>query len=45
MTTCALVTDAHLAAITTGLSLNGKGITALAAGDFDGLTALDSSWI
>ena len=41
VTTCALVTDAHLAAITTGLSLNGKGITALAAGDFDGLTALD----
>ena len=40
VTTCALVTDAHLAAITTGLSLNGKGITALAAGDFDGLTAL-----
>ena len=37
---CANVTDAHLAAISTGLNLNGKGITALAAGDFDGLTAL-----
>ena len=38
---CANVTDAHLAAIST-LSLNGSGITALAAGDFDGLTALES---
>ena len=38
---CALVTDAHLAAITGELDLhNFKGITALAAGDFDGLTAL-----
>ena len=40
VTTCADVTDAHLAAITTGLSLNGKGITALVAGDFDGLTGV-----
>ena len=40
VTHCALVTDAHLAAITDQLNLNGKGITALAAGDFDGLTAL-----
>ena len=37
---CALVTDAHLAAITGGLHLFNRGITALAAGDFDGLTAL-----
>ena len=40
---CANVTDAHLAAITSGtgtLNLSNKGITALAAGDFDGLTAL-----
>ena len=35
---CANVTDAHLAAITGTLS--GNDITALAAGDFDGLTAL-----
>ena len=40
VTHCADVTDAHLAAITDQLNLNGKGITALAAGDFDGLTAL-----
>ena len=40
ITFCANVTDTHLAAITTGLSLNGKGITALAAGDFDGLTGV-----
>ena len=40
VTHCALVTDTHLAAITGNLSLNSKGITALAAGDFDGLTAL-----
>ena len=40
VTHCALVTDAHLAAITGTLDLNTKGITALAAGDFDGLTAL-----
>ena len=40
VTSCALVTDAHLAAITGTLDLNNKGITALAAGDFDELTAL-----
>ena len=40
VTHCALVTDAHLAAITGTLNLSTKGITALAAGDFDGLTAL-----
>ena len=40
VTHCALVTDAHLAAITGNLLLNSKGITALAAGDFNGLTAL-----
>ena len=39
-TDCADVTDAHLAAITGTLDLSRKGITALAAGDFDGLTAL-----
>ena len=38
---CALVTDAHLAAIT-GLYMDRQGITALAAGDFDGLTALSN---
>ena len=39
---CALVTDAHLAAITGELDLQEQDpkITALAAGDFDGLTAL-----
>ena len=40
VTNCADVTDAHLGAITGGLYLDRKGITALAAGDFDGLTAL-----
>ena len=37
---CADVTASHLAAITGTLSLNNAGITALAAGDFDGLTGL-----
>ena len=37
---CAAVTDEHLAAITELPLLNDKGITALAAGDFAGLTAL-----
>ena len=40
---CALVTDEHLAAITGELDLGGKSITALAAGDFDGLTSL--TWL
>ena len=40
VTDCADVTDAHLAAITGTLSLDREGITALAAGDFDGLTKL-----
>ena len=41
VTACADVTDAHLAAITGNtLNLETEGITALAAGDFDGLTAL-----
>ena len=40
VTHCALVTDAHLAAITGTLNLDDEDITALAAGDFDGLTAL-----
>ena len=42
---CALVTDTHLAAITGELDLEGEEgvpkITALAAGDFDGLTSLE----
>ena len=42
---CALVTDAHLAAITGELYLDNKGITTLAAGDFDGLTALEMLWL
>ena len=37
---CADVTAAHLAAITGLLDLSGQNITALAAGDFAGLTAL-----
>ena len=37
---CANVTDQHLAAITGELNLIAKSITALAAGDFAGLTAL-----
>ena len=44
VTDCANVTDAHLAAITGTLDLSAEGITALAAGDFDGLTAL-TRWI
>ena len=40
VTDCALVTATHLAAITDTLDLSEKSITALAAGDFDGLTAL-----
>ena len=40
VTTCSDVTDAHLAAITGTLNLSNKGITALAAGDFDGLTGV-----
>ena len=39
---CANVTDAHLAAITGTLDLERQGITALAAGDFDGLTSLEA---
>ena len=38
---CALVTEAHLAAITR-LSLSGDNITTLKVGDFDGLTGLES---
>ena len=37
---CADVTNAHLAAITGSLPLNSESITALAAGDFAGLTSL-----
>ena len=40
VTNCADVTETHLAAITGPLSLSNKSITALKAGDFDGLTAL-----
>ena len=39
---CNNVTEAHLAAITGTLSLLGESITALAAGDFAGLTALEN---
>ena len=42
---CADVTDAHLAALTGNLFLDSKGISALAAGDFDGLTALTSLFL
>ena len=42
VTHCALVTDAHLGAITGTLRLGAENITALAAGDFDGLTTLES---
>ena len=42
---CANVTDAHLAAITGTLHLAYRGITALAAGDFDGLTALTTLYL
>ena len=45
VTACANVTDAHLAAITGTLDLGNKGITALAAGDFDGLTALEELYL
>ena len=45
VTDCADVTDAHLAAITGTLNLDSKGISALAAGDFDGLTALTTLWL
>ena len=45
VTDCAHVTDADLAAITGTLSLNNKSITALAAGDFDGLTALTGLYL
>ena len=38
---CALVTDGHLAAITDTLSLTSKGITSLAAEDFDGADRAD----
>ena len=37
---CANVTDTHLAAITGGLPLSGRNVTALAVGDFAGLDAL-----
>ena len=45
VTHCANVTAAHLAAIAGTLDLRTKGITALAAGDFDGLTALTLLWL
>ena len=37
---CREVSDAHLLAITGTLDLSDRGITALNAGDFDGLTSL-----
>ena len=42
VTACGDVTDAHLVAITGALGLRNKGVSALAAGDFDGLTELTS---
>ena len=45
VTHCAFVTDVHLAAITGILAASPAGITALAAGDFDGLTALTQLWL
>ena len=42
---CADVTDVHLAAITGFLNLGNQNITALAAGDFAGLTALTDLWL
>ena len=42
---CADVTAAHLAAITGTLDLSGQNITALAAGDFAGLTALETLFL
>ena len=45
VTYCNDVTDAHLAAITGALHLSGENIAALAAGDFDGLTALTTLWL
>ncbi len=43
ITDCALVTDDHLAAITGRMDM--EGVTALAAGDFDGLTALEELFL
>ena len=43
VTHCALVTDAHLAAITGTLYLRSAAITALAAGDFDGADRADAA--
>ena len=40
---CVLVTDAHLAAITT-LNLSGQGMTALRADDFAGLRGGPRNW-
>ena len=42
---CANVTSSHLAAITGTLSLDRMSITALAAGDFDGLTSLTTLFL
>ena len=39
---CADVTDAQLVAITVQIDLSDEGITAIAEGDFDGLTALEN---
>ena len=45
VTACADVTSSHLAAITGTLSLGRMSITALAAGDFDGLTSLTTLFL
>ena len=42
---CAAVTDADLAAITGPLDLSGESISALAAGDFNGLTRLENLYL
>ena len=42
---CAAVTDANLAAITGPLNLSGQNISALAAGDFAGLTGLTELYL
>ena len=42
---CAAVTDADLAAITDTLNLSGQNISALAAGDFAGLTGLTELYL
>ena len=42
---CANVTDSHLAGITSDLTLSDKGISALKAGDFKGLSGLEQLYL